>query len=47
MSLPKRDGVNDRYYLIPACGFLPAGRSSDCSVYLGICAEIEVGGSKP
>ena len=27
--------------------FFPAGRSSDCSEYLGICAEIEVGGSKP
>ena len=31
---------------IPACGFLPAGRSSDCSEYLGICAEIEIGGER-
>ena len=31
---------------IPACGFLPAGRSSDCSEYLGICAEIEIEGER-
>ena len=29
-----------------ACGFLPAGRSSDCSEYLGICAEIEIEGER-
>ena len=31
---------------IPACGFLPAGRPPDCGKYLGICAEIEVGGER-
>ena len=30
---------------IPAGGFLPAGRPPDYSEYLGICAEIEVGGA--
>ena len=32
---------------IPACGFLSAGRPPDCGEYLGICAEIEIGGSIP
>ena len=30
----------------PTGGFLPAGRSSDCSEYLGICAEIEIEGER-
>ena len=32
---------------IPAYGFLSVGCSPDCGEHLGICAEIEVGGSKP
>ena len=32
---------------IPACGFLPAGRPPDCGEYLGICAEVEIGGAIP
>ena len=31
---------------IPACGFLPAGCPLDCGEYLGICAEIEIGGER-
>ena len=31
---------------IPACGFLSAGCPLDCGEYLGICAEIEIGGER-
>ena len=29
-----------------ACGFLSAGCPLDCGEYLGICAEIEIGGER-
>ena len=32
---------------IPACGFLSVGCPPDCGEYLGICAEIEIGGAIP
>ena len=31
---------------IPACGFLSVGCPLDCGEYLGICAEIEIGGER-
>ena len=31
---------------IPACGFLSVGCPPDCGEYLGICAEIEIGGER-
>ena len=36
-----------RHSRIPACGFLSAGCPPDCGEYLGICAEVEIGGAIP
>ena len=36
-----------RQQRIPAGGVLPAGCPPDCGEYLGICAEVEIGGAIP
>ena len=40
-------GTRDAHQRIPAGGGLSVGCPPDCGEYLGICAEVEIGGAIP